>query len=167
MEITSYSSSRGAISVGVNFNPMYRHEIFKYEPLKIFCVKMIMKAAEKYGEKYQFKLSEVGVDINHIHALVTFGSNVKFCQIVKVLKQYSARKIFKAFPWLRGRDTANILGKGKNHKLFTKGHFWSGGYYFESYGRRTFDEHKEYVSKQGYHHKIDRSQTRLKSYITS
>src|SRR3989338_10775775 len=98
MEIVSYSSSKGAISVGVNFNPMYRHKIFKYEPLKIFCESKIREAAEIYGEKYQFKLDEVGFDIDHSHVLVTFGPNTKLCGIIKKLKEHSARALFKTFP---------------------------------------------------------------------
>lgn len=167
MEIVSYSSSKGAISVGVNFNPMYRHPIFKHEPLKIFCENKIREVAEIYGEKYQFKLDEAGLDIDHAHVLVSFGPNVKLCDIIKKLKQHTSKAIFKTFPWLRGRDETNILGKGTNQKLFTKGHFWSPGYYFESYGRKTFDSHKEYVANQGKQHKIERSQTRLNSFIAS
>lgn len=167
MEIISYSSSKGAISVGVNFNPMYRHAIFKYEPLKIFCESKIREAAEKYGKKYQFRLDEVGIATDHAHTLVTFGPNVKFCDIIKKLKEYSAKEIFRAFPWLKGYDEANILGKGTNQKLFTKGHFWSPGYYFESYGRKTFDSHKEYVAKQGKHHEFEKSQMRLNNFIAA
>jgi len=167
MEIRSYSSSRGAISVGVNFNPMYRHSIFKYELLKKFCESKIIEAAEKYGEKYQFRLDEVGLGPNHSHVLVTFGPNVKLWQIIGKLKEHSAKELFRAFPWLTGRDTTNILGKGTNQKLFTKRRFWSPGYYFESYGRRTFDSHKNYVANQWKHHKFEKSQMKLQQFITS
>ncbi len=167
MEIISYSSSKGAISVGVNFNPMYRHKIFKHELLKEFCVFKIKEATEKYGKENQFRLDEVGADIDHVHVLVTFGPKVKFCDIVKILKEYSAKAVFKAFPWLRGYDETNILGKGTNQKLFTKGHFWSPGYYFESYGRKTFDSHKDYVARHGLSHKFDRSQTRLTAFVAA
>ena len=161
MEIRSYSSSRGAISVGVNFNPIYRHEIFKHKPLKIFCENKIREAAEKYGKKHKFILDESGIDIDHAHVLVTFGPDTKLCEIIKVLKEHSSKQIFRTFPWLRGKDETNIIGRGKNFPLFTKGHFWSPGYYFESYGRKTFDSHKEYVANQGKEHKFKRSQTRL------
>ena len=73
MEIVSYSSSKGAISVGVNFNPMHRHAIFKHKPLKIFCENKIREAAEKYSKKYKSILDEAGIDIDHAHILVTFG----------------------------------------------------------------------------------------------
>ncbi len=167
MEIVGYSSSKGAISVGVNFNPMYRHKIFRYEPIKEFCVFKIKEATEKYGRKYQFRLDGVGAVIDHIHILVTFGPNTKFCDITKVLKEYSAKAVFKAFPWLRGYDKTNILGKGTRQKLFTKGHFWSGGYYFESYGRKTFDSHKDYVANQGKHHEFDKAQTKLDVFVAA
>ena len=166
MEIVSYSSSKGAISVGVNFNPMYRHKVFKYEPLKKFCESKIRESGEIYSEKYKFKLDEVGIDIDHPHILVTYGPDTKLCKIVQLIKGYTSRKIFIAFPWLRGRDTANILGKGTNQKLFTKGHFWSPGYYFESYGRKTFDSHKEYVANQGKQHAIERSQMKLTQFAS-
>ena len=166
MEIVSYSSSKGAISVGVNFNPMYRHKIFKHKPLKILCENKIMEAAEKYGKKFQFRLDEVGMDIDHAHVLVTFGPNVKFCTIMKTLKEYSAKAVFKTFPWLRGKDETNIVGRGKDFPLFTKGHFWSPGYYFESYGRKTFDSHKEYVAGQG-QKREDKQQTRLSNFIAA
>ena len=167
MEIISYSSSKGAISVGVNFNPVYRHNIFKYEPIKEFCDFKIREAAEIYGGKYQFRLNEAGLGIDHAHVLVTFGPNVKLCNIIKKLKEYSAKELFKAFPWLRGYDEANILGKGTKQKLFTKGHFWSPGYYFESYGRKTFDSHKAYVANQGKKHRVGGTQTKLINFIAA
>lgn len=167
MEIRSCSFSKGAISVGVNFNPMYRHKIFKHELLKEFCVFKIEEAAEKYGKKYQFKLDEIGSAVDHIHVLVTFGPNTKFCDIMKVLKEYSAKAVFNTFPWLRGYDETNILGKGTNQKLFTKGHFWSPGYYFESYGRKTFDSHKDYVAGQEKHHEFDMAQTKLNVFVAA
>ena len=167
MEIVSYSSSKGAISVGVNFNPMYRHDIFKYGPLKEFCVFKIREAAEIYGKKYGFMLDEIGSDIDHIHILVIFGPNTKLCTVIQKLKEYSARAMFKAFPWLKGFDETNILGLGRNQPLFRKGHFWSPGYYFESYGRKTFNQHKDYVANQGRQHKIERSQMRLVQFMAA
>ena len=166
MEIVSYSSSKGAISVGVNFNPMYRHRIFKYRPLKEFCVSKLKEAAQIHGQKCQFKLDEVGLDIDHAHVLVTFGPNTKLSDIIKKLKQHSAKELFKAFPWLRGRDTGHILSDYRTQKLFTKNRFWSPGYYFESYGKRTFDSHKEYVAKQGVKNE-NKQQTRLNQFIAS
>ena len=166
MEIVSYSSSKGAISVGVNFNPMYRHAIFKHKPLKIFCENKIREAAEKYSKKYKFILDEAGIDIDHAHILVTFGPDTKLWEVIKVIKGYSSREIFKTFPWLRGRDETNIIGRGKRFPLFTKGHFWSPGYYFESYGRRTFNQHKEYVARQG-RKREDKQQTRLSYFIAA
>ena len=109
----------------------------------------------------------MGSDIDHTHVLVTFGPNVKLCTIIKKLKEHSAKAIFKTFPWLRGHDTTNVLGKGARQKLFTNGHFWSPGYYFESYGRNTFDSHKEYVANQGKQHKIERSQMKLSNFIAA
>ena len=64
---------------------------------------------------------------------------------------------------LRSNDNPNIMGRGEGSPLFTKGHFWSLGYYFESYGRRTFDGHKEYVAKQG-RKREDKQQTRLSKF---
>ena len=167
MEIISFSSSKGAISVGVNFNPMYRHKIFKHGPLKEFCAFKLKEAAQMYGKKYQFRLDEVGLDIDHAHVLVTFGPNTKLCDVIKKLKEHSAKEIFKIFPWRRGRDTGHILSDYRTQKLFTKGKFWSPGYYFESYGRNTFDNHKEYVANQGKQHKIDRSQMRLNQFVAA
>ena len=94
MEIISFSSSKGAISVGVNFNPMYRHKIFKHGPLKEFCAFKLKEAAQMYGKKYQFRLDEVGLDIDHAHVLVTFGPNTKLCDVIKKLKEHSAKEIF-------------------------------------------------------------------------
>ena len=164
MEIYSFSSSKGAISVGVNFNPMYRHKIFKYLPLKIFCENKIKEAADKHGKRLKFKLEEVGIDIDHAHILVTFGPDTKLWTILKAIKGYTSRQIFKQFPWLRGRDETNLLGRGKQFYLFAKGHFWSPGYYFESYGRRNFNDHKEYVANQGAKRE-DKQQTTLLSLV--
>lgn len=103
MEISSYSFSKGAISVGINFNPMYRHKIFRYEPLKIFCENKIREAAEKHSKRLKFTLNEIGIEVDHVHILVTFSPDTKLWQIIKAIKGYTAREIFKAFPWLRGR----------------------------------------------------------------
>ena len=81
------------------------------------------------------------------------------------LKEFSSRAIFKAFPWLKGFDETNLLGRGTSQPLFRKGRFWSPGYYFESYGRKTFDSHKEYVANQGKQHKLERSQMKLQAFI--
>ena len=164
MEISSYSSSKGAISVGINFSTMYRHKIFKHEPLKIFCENKIREAAERHSKRLRFTLDEIGMDIDHAHILVTFGPDTKLWEILKAIKGYSSREIFKAFPWLRDKDYTNIIGRGKDFYLFTKGHFWSPGYYFESYGRRTFDDRKEYVAKQG-RKREDKQQTQLSNFI--
>ena len=94
MEIVSYSSSKGAISVGVNFNPMYRHAIFKYEPLKIFCESKIRESAEIHGKKHKFKLDEVGLDIDHSHILVTFGPDTKLSKIIQLIKAIHQEKSF-------------------------------------------------------------------------
>jgi len=140
VQIKHYSSSIGAVCVSINFKVKYCHEIFRYKPLKNFIVYLLEKTAKRYEQKFGLILHSKGIAEEHVHLVFQFGPHISVDKCVSLFKQATAYYAFKVFPWLRGRDVMNILGKGTQQKLFTKGEFWSGAYYFDSVGRNFEDK---------------------------
>ncbi|MFH1324914.1 MAG: transposase [Nanoarchaeota archaeon] len=142
-----YSSSLGAMVASVNFKTKYSHKIFVYEPLLKLVVNHIRIVALFNEKKYGVILHEIGIIKDHVHIVFQFGPNIKLAKCISLFKQRSGYYAFKKFPWLKGKDKMNILGKGVNQKLFCKGVFWSGAYYFDSVGE-DFDRKCDYARKQ-------------------
>jgi len=87
------------------------------------------------ANKYQFVIKELGFDIDHVHLIVDLTNKYSACQVSRLLKGVSSRKLFKEFLWLR-------------KKYFWGGHLWSPAYYFDSVGRTTYETMSNYVKKQ-------------------
>lgn len=147
IECLRYSSSLGAMVAAVNFKTMYSHKIFLYKPLQDLIKNHIKIVAELNKKKYGIIIHEIGIFKDHIHLVFQFGPNIKLCKCISLFKQRSGYYAFQRFPWLKGRDHMNILGKGVNQKLFCKGRFWSGAYYFDSVGE-DFNRKCDYARKQ-------------------
>ena len=142
-----YSSSLGAMVAAVNFKTKYSHKIFVYKPLQKLVKNHIQIVAKLNERKFGLILHEIGFYEDHVHLVFQFGPNIKLAKCINLFKQRSAYYAFKVFPWLKGRDKMNILGKGTNQKLFCKSKFWSGAYYFDSIGE-DFDRKCDYARKQ-------------------
>ena len=144
MRFTSYSSSIGSLSAHLCFMPKYRHGIFQHKEVKDFCGEVFYRTAEEYG----FVIEELGFDIDHVHLTVNLTNKYSACQIARLLKGVSARKLFQKFPWLKA-------------KYFWGGHLWSPAYFFDSIGEVSKETINNYVRRQA----VKGEQLRLSHYM--
>lgn len=87
-------------------------------------------------ERYEFKIEQIGADLNHVHLLCSFHPKYGGGQIVRIFKSNTARELFKAFPWLK-RD---LWG----------GEFWSDGYFLATVSTGgNWKVVERYVKNQG------------------
>lgn len=132
LDLASYSSSLGCSKHHISFIPKYRHKIFVFRQIKAVCEQLFHQIAKKYN----FRIIELDFDIDHIHMVISLPPYLSIAKAIQLLKGISARKLFKAFPWLRT-------------KFFWGGNLWSGAYYFDSVGRTTTEAMQQYVKNQG------------------
>ena len=86
--------------------------------------------------RYYFKFEAIGIDEDHLHVIVGAAPKYSPSQIMGTLKSWSAKLIFKKYPYLR-----NELWGGE---------FWSDGGHIDTvseYG--GLDRIKKYVKEQG------------------
>ena len=111
------------------FVPKYRRKMFG-KPINKAIVTEILKAVfEKYGSK----IYALEVAPDHVHAFVEIPSNKGIWQLVRQIKQVSARTIFKAIPNYR--------------KTLRKGRFWSRYTFYESIGKVTASKIQKYITE--------------------
>ena len=127
-----YSSSLGRARFQIVLIPKYRHKIFGYDKIKRFCEVLFVEISNTHN----FRILEMGFDVDHVHMMVDIGINLKIHQLIKLLKGITSRRLFQTFPWLRT-------------SYFWSGHIWSPAYYFDSVGDATYDVTSRYVKKQG------------------
>ena len=125
MKLHSRSHCKGEASYHIVFCPKYRHSIFEYEPLKKYCIYLLKKQAKKYG----LDIRALEIMDDHVHLFTAILNTHSISQVVQLFKGYSARMMFKAFPWLKQYE--------KNEPRFWGGHFWSRGYFYRSVGSTT------------------------------
>jgi putative transposase len=140
MDLQHNKHSVGEASFHIVFNPKYRHGIFAYRLLLIFC-KYVFEAL---AERYNITIRALEIMSNHVHLFVSIPSNISVSQTVKYFKGISSRKIFQAFPWLRKFEP------GKER--FWGGHFWSRGYFYRSVGSTTDKAVEFYIKLSQNHH---------------
>ena len=86
--------------------------------------------------RYYFKFEAIGIDEDHLHVIVGAAPKYSPSQIMGTLKSWSAKLIFKKYPYLR--------------KELWGGEFWSDGGHIDTvseYG--GLDRIKKYVKEQG------------------
>ena len=87
-------------------------------------------------ERYEFKIEQIGADLDHVHLLCSFHPKYGGGQIVRVFKSNTARELFRAFPKLK-RD---LWG----------GEFWSDGYFLATVSTGgNWNVVERYVKNQG------------------
>ena len=146
MDLTYGNTGVYQYAVHLVFVPKYRHSIFRYKPLKDFTEAVLLDIAKQLNVKVH-RILVGGEDDAHVHLFCDTNLDYTVRQHYQKFKGQSAYRIFKAFPWLRGCDESNILGKGTNQKLFTKGHFWSRGKFGRSVGNVTADTIDHYIKR--------------------
>lgn len=84
--------------------------------------------------KWQMITKEIQPD--HIHLFVSIPPSIAVCDVIKVLKGTSARKLYLKFPVL--------------HKTLWGGHLWSPSYYVATAGNISAETVKKYIERS-YH----------------
>ncbi|MFB5267756.1 IS200/IS605 family transposase [Paenibacillus enshidis] len=83
---------------------------------------------------YNFSISEMETDQDHIHVLAECTPQHSIPNMVKVLKGISARLLFKEFPQLK-----NKLGGD---------HLWSPSYFVATVSEHTEEQIRKYIQSQ-------------------
>ena len=110
----------------------YRKQLLRNEGRCRFLKKILLET----GERYEFKIEEIGTDGDHVHIFVGAAPRYAPSRVMQVLKSISAREIFKAYPEIK--------------KQLWGGEFWSDGGYIGTVGDGvTTEVVKRYVREQG------------------
>ena len=83
----------------------------------------------------EFCIELMEVDVDHIHMLIDFVPQISISQIVRLLKQRTAVKIWQVV------DLRTYFWKERT--------FWSGGYFVCSTGQASEDTIRKYIENQG------------------
>ena len=97
--------------------------------------------------RYYFKFEAIGIDEDHFHVVLGAAPKYAPSQIMSIIKSWSARLIFKKYPYIR--------------KELWGGEFWSDGGHIDTvseYG--GLDRIKKYVKEQN----RDASQLKLSEF---
>ena len=141
---TRYSSAVGECWVHAAFKIKYAHNIFDIYEIRNAAKALFIKACKTYNIVWK----SIGFDNNHVHAILDI-QNYSRPEAAKLLKGYTAKKLFKLFP---GIKTRYFWGSG----------LWSPAYYMDSVGK-DIEFMQRYVMKQKY--AIDgTAQLKLTSY---
>jgi len=89
-------------------------------------------------ERFGFEFGEFGFALNHVHFLVNIPKRYSVQTAEIMLKSYTAKKMFEAFPGFR--------------KRYPRGGFWSGYEHHESTGWKNLEQSTAYVRDQARHH---------------
>jgi len=128
--LVSHSSSVGRCWIHLAFKVKYCHKIFGIPGIKMRMEQLLREAMNQHN----IECRELGIDMDHVHMVLDIGVR-SVSQVVKLLKGYSAKKMFQEYPWLKKQY---FWGSG----------MWNPSYYFDSLGR-NIDELSTYVRKQG------------------
>ena len=86
--------------------------------------------------RYYFKFEAIGIDEDHFHVVVGAAPRYAPSQIMGIIKSWSARLIFKNYPYIR--------------KELWGGEFWSDGGHIDTVSEfGGLDRIKKYVKEQG------------------
>lgn len=95
--------------------PKYRKKVLHGE-----MQKRVKEIFQEIAEHYEIEITEMEVDIEHVHILCSFPPRYSIAQIVGRLKSLSAREIFQEFPHIK--------------KKLWGGELWEDGYFVRTVG---------------------------------
>jgi len=114
------------------------------EKSRIEFLKEIMTGLEF---RYYFKFDAIGIDEDHFHVVVGAAPRYSPSDIMKTVKSWSARLIFKKYPYIK----EELWG----------GEFWSDGGHIDTVSEKGgLEQIKNYVKDQG----RDSAQLKLASF---
>ena len=141
---TRYTSAVGEAWMHFSFKVKYCHNIFDIFGVRNAAKALLIRACKKYG----IPLAKIGFDSNHVHGRIDIN-NYSRPQAAKLLRGYTARKLFVLFPEIK-------------RKYFWGSGLWNPAYFMESVGRDV-DFIDNYIMKQKYA-KQDCVQMKLSTY---
>jgi len=108
----------------------YRKKVFSR-----FLTQYAKQVFYQVAAHYEWELIEAGIDKDHAHLLVSAPPRWAPFDIVKKIKSWSAREMFRRFPSLR--------------KVYWGGEFWKVGYFIKTVGdKATTEKIKKYIQFQ-------------------
>ena len=137
------SSSITRIELHVSYKVKYCHKVFDIAEVKQRCSEIFFEVAEQQ----RIVITEIGFDGDHVHMDIMMLHTQRLCDVNKMFKGTSGRKLLKEFP---------ILKK----KYFWGSGFWGGQAYCDSVGRDPTII-RNYVKNQG----VGRKEISLRSFL--
>ena len=108
--------------------PKYRKSILEKE-----VATAIDKILDAVCMKHSWQIIAKEIQPDHIHLFLSIPPSIAVCDVVKILKGSSARKLFTEFPIL--------------HKTLWGGHLWSPSYYVGTAGNISAEVIKKYIER--------------------
>jgi putative transposase len=109
----------------------YRKNLFVEE-----IEQVVMEVMAGFKDRYEIEVHTVGFDANHVHVLCRFLPKYTGGQVVRLMKSFTAREIFRCYP-------------GVKQRLWDV-EFWSDGYYIATVsGNGDKKEIEEYIKNKG------------------
>lgn len=97
---------------------------------------VILETLKGFKERYAIEVTEVGFDQNHLHLLCRFLPKYGGGQVIRLIKNLTAKAIFKQVPTVKQQ----LWG----------GEFWTDGYYIATIsGRGSKAVIEQYIRNQG------------------
>lgn len=111
--------------------------------------KIIIQTCNEISKRYEINVVEIGSDGDHIHFLIQSVPSIAPTEIVRIIKNITAREIYRLYPQIK-------------RKLWG-GNIWSAGNFVSTVGKNGNEEQiKNYVRSQGKEYtKIYRGQLKL------
>lgn len=129
MDIQHNAHSVGQNAFHFVWKQKYAWDCFKFPWVRKDCDAILREAASKYG----IELYELQVMPDHVHCFAGLPATMSVSKALHLLKGYSAFKMMRKHPWLRG--------------YFRKGHMWSPGKFFRSVGEVTAEAITHYIAQ--------------------
>ena len=128
--LVRYRTSVCNINYHVVWCVKYRRKIITPE-VEAFLKDLAQQIASEKG--FTVHLFEAG-DRDHVHCFVSAPPKLSITDIVKYLKGITGRKLFEAYPEIRG--------------MLWKGQLWNHSYYVETVGSVSEDVIRRYIESQ-------------------
>lgn len=134
-EYQHYENSVGNNLQSIQITTKYRYEMMKKEVFQSYCKIAIEEACKRHN----IGIKIIKVMKEHVHMIVDCPRTLSVAKLLQIIKGLSAYILFRLVPNFR--------------KRYSKGHFWSEGYFCVSCGS-DFDRAMKYIENQEEHHMV-------------
>jgi putative transposase len=131
MEFVRGSSSVTRLEFHVSYKVRYCHKVFNFAEVKQRCREIFLEVAALQS----ITITEIGFDENHVHMDIVLRNTHRTCDVDKVFKGTSGRKLLEEFPQIK-------------KKYFWGSGFWGDQAYWDAVGRDP-ETIRNYVRNQG------------------